>query len=63
MPQVAHPATVDHIEFSEAERAWLENSFRKVTVKVGSEEELMAVYEQGIRTCTGGWRSRPPSKS
>jgi peptidyl-tRNA hydrolase, PTH2 family len=48
MPQVAHPETVSHIEFSEAERAWLESSFRKVTVKVGSEEELMAVYEKAL---------------
>ena len=36
--------TVDHVALSAAERAWLESSFRKVTVKVGSEEELMAVY-------------------
>lgn len=50
MPQVVHPRTVDHIEFSEAERAWLESSFRKVTVKVGSEEELMAVYEKALES-------------
>jgi peptidyl-tRNA hydrolase, PTH2 family len=38
------------LELSEAERAWLETSFRKVTVKVGSEEELMAVYGQARET-------------
>jgi len=48
MPQVAHPGTVDHIEFSAAERAWLQSSFRKVTVKVGSEEGLVAVYEKAL---------------
>ncbi len=48
MPQVANPETVSHIQFSEAERAWLESSFRKVTVKVGSEEELMVVYEKAL---------------
>jgi peptidyl-tRNA hydrolase, PTH2 family len=37
---------VDHVVLSPAERAWLETSFRKVTVKVSSEEELMAVYRQ-----------------
>ena len=40
--------SVDHIELSEAERAWLDSSFRKVTVKVGSEAELMAVYEKAL---------------
>jgi peptidyl-tRNA hydrolase, PTH2 family len=39
---------VDQVELSEAERAWLESSFRKVTVKVGSEAELMAVYEKAV---------------
>ena len=38
---------VDHLQLSEAEQAWFERSFRKVTVKVTSEEELMAVYEKG----------------
>ena len=37
------------VELSEVERAWLERSNRKVTVKVGSEPELMAVYEQALR--------------
>src|ERR1700746_2550098 len=34
---------VDHVALSPAERAWLESSFRKVTVKVNSEDELVAV--------------------
>jgi PTH2 family peptidyl-tRNA hydrolase len=37
------------VELSEAERTWLERSNRKVTVKVGSEPELLAVYEQALR--------------
>jgi len=40
--------TASRVEFSAAELAWLEGSFRKVTVKVGSEAELMAVYEKAI---------------
>jgi peptidyl-tRNA hydrolase, PTH2 family len=40
--------TVDHVALSPAERAWLESSFRKVTVKVNSEEELMAVYQKAL---------------
>jgi PTH2 family peptidyl-tRNA hydrolase len=40
--------SVDHVELSEAERAWLDSSFRKVTVKVGSEAELLAVYEKAL---------------
>ena len=40
--------TVDHVALSEAERAWLESSFRKVTVKVSSEEELVAVYRKAV---------------
>jgi len=40
--------TVDHVALSEAERAWLQSSFRKVTVKVSSEEELMAVYRKAV---------------
>jgi peptidyl-tRNA hydrolase, PTH2 family len=39
---------VDHVVLSPAERAWLESSFRKVTVKVNSEEELLAVYEKAL---------------
>ncbi len=40
--------SVDHVELSEAERVWLTSSFRKVTVKVGSEAELLAVYEKAL---------------
>jgi peptidyl-tRNA hydrolase, PTH2 family len=39
---------VDHLALSPAERAWLESSFRKVTVKVNSEEELIAVYQKAL---------------
>jgi PTH2 family peptidyl-tRNA hydrolase len=39
---------VDHLALSPAERAWLESSFRKVTVKVNSEEELIAVYQEAL---------------
>jgi peptidyl-tRNA hydrolase, PTH2 family len=40
--------SVDHLRLSAAEQAWFERSFRKVTVKVGSEEELLAVYEKAM---------------
>ena len=40
--------TADQVQLSEAERAWLTSSFRKVTVKVGSEPELLAVYEKAL---------------
>jgi peptidyl-tRNA hydrolase, PTH2 family len=40
--------TVDHVALSAAERSWLQSSVRKVTVKVNSEEELMAVYQTAI---------------
>ncbi len=39
---------VDHVVLSAAERAWLQSSFRKVTVKVNSEEELVAVYQKAL---------------
>ena len=39
---------VDHLALSPAEQAWLESSFRKVTVKVNSEEELIAVYQKAL---------------
>ena len=39
---------LDHVALSAAERAWLESSFRKVTVKVTSEEELVAVYQKAL---------------
>ncbi len=41
--------TAYQLELSEVERTWLEQSNRKVTVKVGSEQELMAVYEHALR--------------
>jgi peptidyl-tRNA hydrolase, PTH2 family len=40
--------TVAHLVLSSAQQAWLTSSFRKVTVKVNSEEELMAVYQQAL---------------
>ncbi len=39
----------DPVELSEVERSWLEQSNRKVTVKVGSEQELLAVYADALR--------------
>ena len=44
--RITPDGSVDHLQLSTAEQAWFERSFRKVTVKVGSEEELMAVYEK-----------------
>jgi PTH2 family peptidyl-tRNA hydrolase len=46
--QTMRPNDVDHLALSPAERAWLETSFRKVTVKVNSEEELIAVYQKAL---------------
>jgi peptidyl-tRNA hydrolase, PTH2 family len=48
LPLLAPAGTVARAEFSPAERAWLEGSLRKVTVKVGSEAELLAVHEKAI---------------
>jgi peptidyl-tRNA hydrolase, PTH2 family len=48
MPLLAPAGTAVRAEFSSAERAWLEGSLRKVAVKVGSEAELLAVYEKAI---------------
>ena len=48
MPLLTPAGAADQAEFSSAERAWLEGSLRKVTVKVGSEAELLAVYEKAI---------------
>jgi PTH2 family peptidyl-tRNA hydrolase len=39
---------IRRVELSEAERTWLEYSNRKVTVKVSSEEELLAVYSEAL---------------
>jgi PTH2 family peptidyl-tRNA hydrolase len=40
--------TVAQVALSTAEQTWLATSFRKVTVKVNSEEELMGVYERAL---------------
>lgn len=37
---------LDFFDFSDAERAWIEGSFRKVTLQVDTEEELLAIYER-----------------
>ncbi len=39
----------EHVRFSGVELAWLEQSNRKVTVKVGSEQELMAIYARALQ--------------
>jgi len=51
MPLLTPAGVADQAEFSSAERMWLEGSLRKVTVKVGSEQELLAVYEKAIEAC------------
>jgi len=48
MPLVTPAALPDQVKFSAAERMWLEGSLRKVTVKVGSEADLLAVYQKAI---------------
>jgi peptidyl-tRNA hydrolase, PTH2 family len=48
MPHLTPAGVADQVKFSEAERAWLEGSLRKVTVKVGSEAELLAVYDTAL---------------
>jgi PTH2 family peptidyl-tRNA hydrolase len=48
MPHLTPAGAVDQLRLSEAERVWLEGSLRKVTVKVGSEAELMAVYDKAV---------------
>ena len=40
--------SVAHLALSPAERAWLTTSFRKVTLKVNSEEELIATYAKAL---------------
>ena len=47
-PALSPAGASDQVRFSEAEREWLEGSLRKVTVKVGSEAELLAVYDQAL---------------
>ncbi len=39
---------VAHLSVTTAQRSWLQCSFRKVTVKVNSEEELIAVYAEAL---------------
>lgn len=39
-------AHLDVFDFSGAEIAWIESNFRKVTLQVDTEEELLAVYEK-----------------
>ncbi len=46
MPHLTQTGRADQVEFSEAERTWLNVSMRKVTVKVGSEQELLDVYDK-----------------
>ena len=46
--RMAPAGAVDHLQLSAAEQAWFERSFRKVTVKVGSEAELLAVYGKAL---------------
>ncbi len=48
LQQLRPDGTVGRVELSAAEQAWLETSFRKVTVKVRSAEELMAVYDKAL---------------
>ena len=50
MPQLTLAGVADQVMFSEAERVWLEGSLRKVTVKVGSEAELLAVYDKALES-------------
>jgi len=48
MPHLTPAGQADHVQVSAAERDWLELSMRKVTVKVGSETELLDVYEKAL---------------
>jgi len=48
MPHLTPAGVADQVRFTEAERVWLEGSLRKVTVKVGSEQELLAVYAKAL---------------
>ena len=48
MPRLTPAGRADQVQFSAAERSWLELSMRKVTVKVGSETELLDVYEKAL---------------
>ena len=48
MPHLTPAGRADQVQLSTAERAWLELSMRKVTVKVGSEQELLDVYDKAL---------------
>ena len=48
MPHITPAGRADQVQFSTAERSWLELSMRKVTVKVGSEQELLDVYDKAL---------------
>jgi PTH2 family peptidyl-tRNA hydrolase len=48
MPHLTSAGRADQVQFSAAERSWLELSMRKVTVKVGSETELLGVYDKAL---------------
>jgi peptidyl-tRNA hydrolase, PTH2 family len=48
MPHLTPAGQADQVQFSPAERSWLDVSMRKVTVKVGSEQELLDVYGQAL---------------
>ena len=48
MPDITPAGRADQVQFSAAERSWLELSMRKVTVKVGSEAELLDVYDKAL---------------
>ena len=48
MPHLTSAGRADQVQFSAAERSWLELSMRKVTVKVGSEQELLGVYDKAL---------------
>ena len=48
MPHLTPAGQADQVQFSEAERVWLDVSMRKVTVKVASEQELLDVYDKAL---------------
>jgi peptidyl-tRNA hydrolase, PTH2 family len=48
MPHLTSAGRADQVQFSGAERTWLDVSMRKVTVKVASEQELLDVYDKAL---------------
>jgi PTH2 family peptidyl-tRNA hydrolase len=48
MPRLTPTGHAGQVQISPAERSWLELSMRKVTVKVGSEIELLDVYDKAL---------------